>query len=447
MRALSQRLVDHYRCPETCVNFRLQGALSETGFFRFGPDLTLYGRSSSAKQCGIPEVPLCDLSDDLRTENSELLLPFDPAEVIDNLRLERYVPTDSKVRLCAKLAYYCVRPLLFDAGRRSIQRMQLGSWGKLPFPHWPVDTTVETLCERLLVLSMEALGIDRLPFIWFWPDGARSCVMMTHDVDTRKGKECCSALMDIDDRFGVRASFQVVPEERYDVPDDFLATIRERGFEIGVQDLNHDGRLFDNRKEFLRRAERINGYGRKWGAEGFRAAVLYRRPEWYDALDFAFDMSIPNVAHLDPQRGGCCTVMPYFIGDILEIPLTTTQDYMLLHLLGHHSIDLWKSQIQRIGEKNGLASFIVHPDYIGEPKARFLYETLLEYLTEWRTKCHVWFALPSSINQWWRARSKMKLVRGGDGWTIEGESAERAVLAYARCESGSLVYDLQMAAA
>jgi hypothetical protein len=28
-------------------------------------------------------------------------------------------------------------------------------------------------------------------------------------------------------------------------------------------------------------------------------------------LCFAYDMSIPNVAHLDPQRGGCCTIMPF----------------------------------------------------------------------------------------------------------------------------------------
>jgi hypothetical protein len=64
------------------------------------------------------------------------------------------------------------------------------------------------------------------------------------------------------------------------------------------------------------------------GVEGFRAAVLYRNPDWYDALTVAYDMSIPNVAQLDPQRGGCCTIFPYFIGNILEIPVTATQDYL-----------------------------------------------------------------------------------------------------------------------
>ena len=73
--------------------------------------------------------------------------------------------------------------------------------------------------------------------------------------------------------------------------------------------------------------------------------MLYRKQSWFDALDFAYDMSVPNVAHLDPQRGGCCTVMPYFIGDMLELPVTMTQDYMMFHILKDYSIGLWKQQI------------------------------------------------------------------------------------------------------
>ena len=63
-----------------------------------------------------------------------------------------------------------------------------------------------------------------------------------------------------------------------------------------------------------RGAAKINSYGRAWKAEGFRGAILYRRQEWFDAFDFSYDMSVPNVAHLDPQRGGCCTERRYFIG-------------------------------------------------------------------------------------------------------------------------------------
>jgi len=72
---------------------------------------------------------------------------------------------------------------------------------------------------------------------------------------------------------------------------------------------------------------------------------MYRNQDWYDSFDFSYDMSAPNVAHLDPMRGGCCTVMPYFIGKILELPVTTSQDYTLFHMLNDYSIDLWKQQL------------------------------------------------------------------------------------------------------
>ena len=111
---------------------------------------------------------------------------------------------------------------------------------------------------------------------------------------------------------------------------NFLSSIRGRGFEVVVHDLNHDGHLYKTRKQFLERAAKINAYGREYRAKGFRAGVLYRKQLWYDALDFEYDMSVPNVAHLDPQRGGCCTVMPYFLGNLLELPVTTTQDYTFI---------------------------------------------------------------------------------------------------------------------
>ena len=278
--------------------------------------------------------------------------------------------------------------------------------------------------------------------MWFWPQGARGCVSMTHDVETEAGRDFCPQLLDIDESFGIKASFQIVPEERYAVSRQFLAQIRDRGFEVGVQDLNHDGCLFDDREEFRRRAVRINRYGKEYGASGFRSGVLYRKPEWFRDLDFSFDMSMPNVAHLDPQRGGCCTVMPFFIGDLLEIPVTTIQDYTLFHLLNERSIDLWKTQVETILAKNGLATFIVHPDYIMEPDTRAVYEALLGWLSRMRQERALWFALPHQVDCWWRDRSRMSVIPDGKSWRIVGEGSERAVLAFAKVVDEQLVYEL-----
>jgi hypothetical protein len=311
----------------------------------------------------------------------------------------------------------------------------------MQFPQWPVDTTVENICERLLLLTLQANPTERIPFVWFWPEGARGCISMTHDVETAEGRDFCEKLLNIDDSFGIKASFQVVPEGRYPVTPEFLNQLRDRGAELCVQDLNHDGRLFDNRQEFLHRVARINRYGQEYGARGFRSAVLYRKPEWFGDLEFSFDMSIPNVAHLDPQRGGCCTVMPYFIGDVLELPLTTVQDYTLFHVLNERSVTLWKLQLEKILSKNGLATFIVHPDYITEPETESVYRELLAMLSELRKREKLWFALPSDIDRWWRARNGMSVIKSGDSWSIVGEGSEHAVLAFAKAVDGRLVYE------
>jgi hypothetical protein len=250
--------------------------------------------------------------------------------------------------------------------------------------------------------------------------------------------------MDIDEAFGVKASFQIVPEKRYKVSPAYLDAIRERGFEVCVHGLNHDGRLLGNHEAFLRGAKKINHYAKQFGAQGFRSPVLYRKVEWFKALCFSYDMSMPNVAHLEPQRGGCCTVMPYFLPDgMLELPLTTTQDYSLFHILGEYSLALWKQQISIILEGHGLMSFLIHPDYVIQKDAQDVYKALLGYVNQLRSEHRIWTALPREVDCWWRERSGMQLVSDDTGWRITGPGSGRARLAYARLDGDRLVYEIE----
>jgi hypothetical protein len=447
--AMNSALLDFYLCPEEFADFELAGELSdEAGYFRCGQNATCFARLASGYRRNEPDVPLYDTLTDIGVHHGKAVLPFDPTEVIDNLRLERYASRNGRGALngwerSLKDIYYRFRPFMGVGLRRHFQRARLMGWRNVSFPHWPVDTTLEDLCERLLLISMKAKGVEKIPFVWFWPESAQSCAVMTHDVETEKGRDFCSELMDLDESFGIKASFQIVPEGRYEVSDTFIRAIRDRGFEVNVQDLNHDGNLFRERSEFRRRAERINQYGASHGISGFRSAVLYRNLEWYDALKFSFDMSVPNVAHLDPQKGGCCTVMPYFFGNALEIPVTTTQDYMLFHLLNDYSLDLWKEQVNRIVARCGLASFIIHPDYVIEERARSAYRELLAFLRETGRQKRIWFALPSQIDEWWRARHGMRIVGEEGNWRVAGKGAERAKVAIARIAGDRLQYEVE----
>ncbi|HEV2732960.1 MAG TPA: hypothetical protein VGV15_23255 [Terriglobales bacterium] len=445
--ALIQAITERYRCPETFLDVALSGKLSsEAGYFRLGRNLTCYGHCSCAVRNDRVEANLIDALPEVTADNGQVKLPFNPTEVVRNFQMEKY-SNSARERVgelsnWRKSLYYLLRPYMTLPMRRTIQKFYTRKWRSQAFPRWPVDTTVEDLCEKVLLLAMAAKGLDRVPFVWFWPYGAPACMLMTHDVETEAGRNFCADLMDLDDAFGIKASFHFIPEGGYTLLPEFLDTVRARGFEVAIQDLNHDGRLFDRRDEFLRRAAKINSYGAQFSARGFRAGVLYRKPEWLDALNFSFDTSIPNVAHLDPQRGGCCTVMPYFIGNLVELPVTTTQDYMVFHILDDRTIDLWKRQIDLILEKHGLSTFVVHPDYVIDPQTRSVYKRLIGHLREVRERRHVWFALPTDIDSWWRTRSRLSVQRNGDSWRIIGEGAERAVLAFATNVGGHLAYEV-----
>jgi hypothetical protein len=262
---------------------------------------------------------------------------------------------------------------------------------------------------------------------------------MTHDVEGESGLAFCNELMDLDDRFGLKAAFQLIPEKKAD-PWQHASEIRRRGYEVNLHDLNHDGRLYRHKAQFIERARRINDYSRQFGIDGFRSGAMYREQSWYDAFEFQYDMSVPTTAHLEPQRGGCCTVMPYFIGRILELPLTTVQDYSLFFILRDYSADLWKEQIQTLLRQNGLISFITHPDYLIGDAERAVYIELLGHLARLRDEGQTWVAVPGEINRWWRDRNEMTLTAVGSTWRIDGPSSDRARVAYACLEGDRVVY-------
>lgn len=443
-------LLDYFRCPEGIAEFEISRNLSaKSGFFRFGQEIICYGQCVGNIPANEVVGHLPDTSSATGRINGRIELPFDLTQVVTNLRYERYTSgfSDSLDRLSvnnfSKRMYYLVRPLLPVSLRKHLQRVYLNGWEKIVFPTWPMDFTVDRLMERVLALTMEARGIKKLPFLWFWPNGVSSCVVMTHDVEDVAGRNFCNTLMDLDDEFSIKSAFQIVPEVRYEMRNGFLDRFRARGFEVNVHDLNHDGLLFRDKEEFSRRANEINRYARDFRAEGFRSGAMYRNQDWFDAFEFSYDMSVPNVAHLEPQRGGCCTVMPYFVGKVLELPLTTIQDYSLFHILDDYSIDLWKRQIELIMQRNGLISFITHPDYLVEKRAQAVYMDLLAYLAELRDERKLWFALPRDVNRWWRDRQQSRLVQTGGQWRIEGPASDRGTIAYATLDGDRLTYSFE----
>src|SRR5258708_31024537 len=103
-----------------------------------------------------------------------------------------------------------------------------------------------------------------------WPDGKKFAVVLTHDVEGQRGLDRVTQLAELEMKLGFRSSFNLIPEGEYTVTASLRTWLTERGFEVGVHDLHHDGHLFSSWKSFRRKARRINNHLEEWNAGGFR---------------------------------------------------------------------------------------------------------------------------------------------------------------------------------
>jgi len=65
-----------------------------------------------------------------------------------------------------------------------------------------------------------------------------------------------------------------------------------------------------------------------------------------------------------------------------ELPLTLGTGLFRLSHHNDYSIDLWKQQLALLRRRNGLMSFITHPDYLIDRRARNVYESLAGFFCE-----------------------------------------------------------------
>ena len=214
-----------------------------------------------------------------------------------------------------------------------------------------------------------------------WPNGKKFALVLTHDVEGVSGLNKVRQLAALERKLGFRSAFNFVPEGDYQTPAELRNELVEDGFEVGVHDLNHDGKLFRSREEFRSKAKRINGYLKEWGATGFRAGFMLHNLSWLGDLEAKYDLSTFDTDPFEPQPDGVGTIFPFWVPRIhdrtgyIELPYTLSQDSTLFLLLGETTIDIWKRKLDWIVSKGGMALLNVHPDYIDFEGAGAKYDT------------------------------------------------------------------------
>ena len=294
------------------------------------------------------------------------------------------------------------------------------------------------LAERRLRSSLEASGSERIPIVGFWPRDYRAAWILTHDVEGPRGIENIGRVRELEARYGLRSSWNLVAED-YSTPSGLFDELRADGCEIGVHGIKHDGKLFQTRARFAADLPKIHAYLERWGACGFRSPALHRRADWMHELDCLYDSSFPDSDPFEPQPGGCCSIWPFMFGEVVELPITLLQDHTLWEVLRRDSCELWLRKSDWLIANHGLVNINTHPDYFSTPERFAMYEEFLKYMVAQRD---CWHALPREVAGWWKAREGMRCERQGDTATISGAADGRAKVWWACARSDQIEYEL-----
>ena len=359
-----------------------------------------------------------------------LNLPDKPEDIDSLLKLTlgegQFGPDHWTLSRIRKL-YYFVKPLLSRSVTR-ILRQSLQKRHSLNFQlGWPIEMRYPRFQLEVLKNILDLSNSSSINLYSFWPDKKRFAFVLTHDIEGRAGQQFVRAVADLEESFGFRSSFNFVPET-YPVDRNLLHELRQRGFEVGVHGLKHDGWLFDSHEEFLRCAEKINHYLTEFEAVGFRAPLTIRNPEWLQALNIEYDLSFFDTDPFEPIPGGTMSIWPFFTGHFVELPYTLVQDYTLVSVLGETTPKMWLEKVDFIEKYHGMALVNSHPDYLSQ---KCNWDVYHEFLIAMKNRRGFWHALPRDVARWWRNRA----MNG----SLHGEGAAR--LATAALISGELIMD------
>jgi len=302
--------------------------------------------------------------------------------------------------LISNRLYYRLKPYLPWRLRMNLRRILAGKQRRDHKDTWPIN---------------ESAG--QAPEGWpGWPDGKKFALVLTHDVEGSRGLEKCHQLMELEKKLGFHSSFNFVPEGDYRVTRELREELIKNGFEVGVHDLRHDGKLYWKQERFSEKAGSINRYLKEWNASGFRSAFMLHNRECLHELEIQYDASTFDTDPFEPQPESVKTIFPFWVsrpngGGYVELPYTLPQDSTLFLLLKETSPDIWKKKLKWIAERGGMALVIVHPDYLSFKKDGLgiseypaaWYEEFLQHVAL-NYKDAYWNAVPKAVAGWYKEK-------------------------------------------
>lgn len=369
-----------------------------------------------------------------RGEDGSVFLPFDPDEVVESFWTERYLCKGAGSRVLTArrglmMAYYRARPALPRRVQIWLRRRFARLQARSAFPRWPVETCLHDFFELMLAI-LAGINGEPVPWIAPWPDGHQWALVLTHDVEQAEGLAAVGRVVELELAHGLRSSWFLVPR-RYEIDPSRVLDLIDEGFEVGVHGVYHDGRDLESWSTWQQRLPMAYEAAELWNAVGFRSAALHRNSEWMRSLSFDYDSSWPDTDPFEPQHGGCCSWLPFFNGELVELPLTVGGDHTPFVILGQQDETGWVAKSEFLRARGGMAMIVTHPDYLIDERIFCAYSQFLERFSSDPT---AWKALPREVSAWWRRRAASSIEFDGEIWRVVGPAAGEARIEF---ESGS----------
>ena len=380
-----------------------------------------------------------------RDDDGNVFLPFDPGEVMHYFWSEKYrgvgrSAMSATIRTIVLRSYYLARPLLPRALQLRLRRVFSRVQGKSSFPGWPIEDNLHNFYSWLFSLVTELAGRP-VPFLDLWPGGRSWALVLTHDVETDVGYRDMDLLRNVEREHGYSSSWNFVPL-RYRVEDDVVRALQDEGCEVGVHGLRHDGHDLGSKRTLNRRLPAMRAYAKRWNAVGFRSPGTQRHWDLMPILGFEYDSSYTDTDPYEPQPGGCCTYLPYFNREMIELPITMAQDHTLFTILQNPEASTWLAKARLLRDRRGMVLMLTHPDYAHD---RRIVDGYRQLLGEFAGDDTAWRALPRDVATWWRNRAVSRICDSESGWRIVGPAAADGRVRFSTSDPGPQLWVLRRA--
>jgi peptidoglycan/xylan/chitin deacetylase (PgdA/CDA1 family) len=212
-------------------------------------------------------------------------------------------------------------------------------------------------------------------------EDGRGVVCLTHDIDTSEDYDFVPAIIELEERQGVKSAFNFLTGAGYVPEKDLISFLLNRGYEVGLHGITHDITLAYHKpgriKEILSSAAAQSGLSRY----GFRSPALSLSRSLIHALGGTNAVYDSSVSFYYKDLGSC---FPYrYPQDPLwELPLALQDDLLFrdFNFTDTRALELVKKYIDEIIGLRGACVLNFHP-FLVKQHLDF-YRRVLEYLVK-----------------------------------------------------------------